>query len=813
MAISPSGQLYFSTFTQVYRSEPGGGVTLIAGAPGFPQAVGDGGPATAAQLANPSSLAFDPNGNLYITEPFNSRVRKVNTQGIITTFAGTGQAGNTGDGGPSANARLSTPVDVKSDGAANIYIADLTASVVRKVNTSGVITTVAGNGTKGNTGDGGPATQATLSGAAAIAIDPATGNLFIADRPSAAATISPATDNNSIRMVNRAGIITTIAGGFRGYNGEGVSSTMAAVGGPCALAADAQGNIYIEEADTQRIRKLSPLDAAALSSGGQAFTSQGGAGTIAITLGPNDPWQVSSLPPWVTLTSPSSGIGSGTVTFQVSANNGGALSGVIAIAGRTFTIEQQAANLSGLAYIGSMAHLAALENWTTAFTLVNKTAGSATARLSLFGDAIDATGNGPLTLPLSFPQQATSSGPLLAASLDRTLAGNASLIVNTAGSQTPPVLVGSAQLSATSSVDGFAIFHLIPGAQEAVVPMETRNASSYLLAFDNTSGVVLGVAVENIAVAAGNIGVVIRDDAGVVISAPGTSIYLVGNGHTSFVLSQQYPVTSEKRGTIEFDTPAGGRISVLGIRTTPIGNSTTLTTIPALANVGTGGGSIAHLATGNGWQTTFVLVNTGATAAQAHLKFFADDGSPLALPLSFPQSGAGTTGTSATVDRTLAAGASLIVQSMAPESDPAPTVGSAQLTTDGSVGGFVIFRFNPNGQEAVVPLESRNANAYLLAFDNTAGTATGVAINTVSAQAVNIPVIVRDDTGAQIASDTLHLAANGHLAFTLAIDKYAATANARGTVEFDAPAGAQIGALGIRIPVAHTFTTLPALVK
>ena len=145
-----------------------------------------------------------------------------------------------------------------------------------------------------------------------------------------------------------------------------------------------------------------------------------------------------------------------------------------------------------------MAHLAAEENWTTAFTLVNKSAASATARLSFFGDAIDPTGNGPLTLPLAFPQQAGSAGPLLAASFDRTLAANASLIVDTAGPQTPPVLVGSAQLAATGAVDGFAIFHQIVTAQEAVVPMETRNASSYLLAFDNTNGLVLGVAVENV---------------------------------------------------------------------------------------------------------------------------------------------------------------------------------------------------------------------------------------------------------------------------------------------------------------------------
>jgi uncharacterized protein (TIGR03437 family) len=149
-------------------------------------------------------------------------------------------------------------VDVKVDSHGNVYIADLTASVVRKVNAAtGIITTVAGKGTKGFSGDGGPATKAELSGAAAIALDPA-GNLFIADRPSAASTISPATDNHRIRMVNTSGVISTIAGPTRGYNGEGVQSQLASLGGPVALASDAQGNIYVDEPDSQRIRKLSP---------------------------------------------------------------------------------------------------------------------------------------------------------------------------------------------------------------------------------------------------------------------------------------------------------------------------------------------------------------------------------------------------------------------------------------------------------------------------------------------------------------------------------------------------------------------------
>ncbi len=552
---------------------------------------------------------------------------------------------------------------------------------------------------------------------------------------------------------------------------------------------------------------LSPANCTySLGDGGEAFPAAGGNGTIAVTAPLSCPWTASGAPAWV-IASTGSGTGNGSFIFQVLPNAGAARVANLTIGGVAFSIQQQAFALPGLSFIGSMPHMAAEENWTTTFTLVDKSASSATARLSLFGDP-----SGALTLPLVFPQS-PAAAPILASSLDQTVAANASFVITTAGPQTPPVLVGSAQLAATGAVDGFAIFHLIPGAQEAVVPLETRNASSYLLAFDNTAGVVLGVAVENVSSQPAVIPIVIRDDTGTVIGTPGATIFLAGNGHYSFVLSTLYPVTTGKRGTIEFDTPAGGQISVLGIRTTPLGTTTTLTTIPALANVGTGGGSIAHIATGNGWQTTFVLVNTGTTAAQANLSFFADSGAALSLPLGFPQSGSGTTTTAPSVNQVIAAGASLIVQSAAPLSDPAPTIGSAQLTTNGHVGGFVIFRYNPNGQEAVVPLESRNAGAYLLAFDNTSQTATGVAINSVSAQGVNIPVVVRNDAGTQIATDTISLAANGHLAFTLAVDKYPSAAGIRGTIEFDAPAGAQIGALGIRIPVAHTFTTLPALAK
>jgi Putative Ig domain len=542
-----------------------------------------------------------------------------------------------------------------------------------------------------------------------------------------------------------------------------------------------------------------------ISPGGQAFGPAGGMGSISISTGSGCVWDLTGSISWASTNGVVAGVGGGSVTYYVGNNTGPFRSNVFTIAGLPFTIEQQAASIPGLGFIGSMPHIAAEENWTTSFTLVNKGASSATARLSLFGDP-----GGTLTLPLLFPQITPEPLAELAASLDRTISSNASLIITSGGPQVPPVQVGSAQQSATGNVDGFAIFHLIPGSQEAVVPMETRNAGSYILAYDNTGGVVLGVAVANVSSQPGTVGVILRDDTGAQIGTG--SLAMQADGHTSFVLSTQYPVTAEKRGTVEFDTPPGGQISVLGIRTTPLGSSNTLTTIPALANVGTSGGSIAHIATGNGWQTTFVLVNTGNSSAQVNLNLFADiTGAPLAIPLSLPQTGTGSTASS--VSQSLAAGASLYVTSAAPASNPAPTIGSAQLTTNGNVGGFVIFRYNPNGQEAVVPLESRTANGFVIAFDNTAGTATGIAVNSVSAQAVNVPVIVRDDMGNQIATDTLNLAAKGHLAFTLVSDKYAQTANIRGTIEFDTPPGSQIGALGIRIPIAHTFTTLPALAK
>jgi hypothetical protein len=221
-------------------------------------------------------------------------------------------------------------------------------------------------------------------------------------------------------------------------------------------------------------------------------------------------------------------------------------------------------------------------------------------------------------------------------------------------------------------------------------------------------------------------------------------------------------------------------------------------------------GSMAHLASGGGWKTTVILLNNGATQAQAQVSFFDDGGNPLTLPLTFPQGATIATLSMATVNQTIPAGGELVIESQGPDS--ALTLGSAQLFTDGNIGGFIIFRYNPTGQEAAVPLQFQNAASYTLAFDNTGGLGTGVALANIASQAGNVQAIVRDDKGATLATDSIQLAGSGHLSFALA-DRYAATAQHRGTIEFQTPANGQISVLAIRAATSGAYTTIPAVAK
>lgn len=221
---------------------------------------------------------------------------------------------------------------------------------------------------------------------------------------------------------------------------------------------------------------------------------------------------------------------------------------------------------------GSMAHLAVASSWKTTIVLVNSSPTPAQARLNFF----DEDGNA-LRLPLTLVQS-PSADPVVSSTFERTLGAGASLAVECQGPDSQPVQVGSAQLLSDGSVSGFAIFGTRAGDhdQEAVVPLEARNSASYVLWFDNTAGMVVGLALANISTQAATVAVTIRDESGSVIGTD--AITLAAQGHTSFELPKRLPQTAQRRGTVEFHTAATGQISVLGLRFNP----GAFTTIPVM---------------------------------------------------------------------------------------------------------------------------------------------------------------------------------------------------------------------------------------
>ncbi|MBO0949457.1 hypothetical protein J2I46_12750 [Fibrella sp. HMF5405] len=248
VAVDNKGNLYIAERdnNRIRKVSPSGIITTVAGT-GEGGYSGDGGPATCARLNIPFGVTVDSAGNLYIADFGNCRIRKVNTSGIITTVAGTGICGYNGDGGPAAAAQLNHILDVTVDGSGNIYIADRDNHRIRKVNASGIITTVAGTGTYGYSGDGGPATAAQLNTPYSLAVD-ASGNLYISD-----------SNNHRIRKVNTSGVISTIAGtgGIDDYNGDGGPATAAHLGNTYSILVDGSGNLYIDDFDRCTIRKVS----------------------------------------------------------------------------------------------------------------------------------------------------------------------------------------------------------------------------------------------------------------------------------------------------------------------------------------------------------------------------------------------------------------------------------------------------------------------------------------------------------------------------------------------------------------------------
>ncbi len=286
VAVGPDGSLYIAEYdnNRIRRVGPSGIITTVAGT-GVAGFSGDGGPAVAARIKNPYGLAVGSDGSLFIADAGNHRIRRVAAGGKITTVAGTGIGGFSGDGGPATVAQLNSPHGLALSPDGSLFIADLANARVRRIGTDGNITTVAGISGGGFSGDGGPAVAARLLFPSDVALG-ADGTLYFVDR-----------SNQRVRRVGIDGIITTVAGtGVGGFSGDGGPAVAARIRFPDGIAVAPDGNLYIADLNNQRIRRVGPdgIINTVAGTGNGGFGGDGGPATAAqlnypdgIALGPD----------------------------------------------------------------------------------------------------------------------------------------------------------------------------------------------------------------------------------------------------------------------------------------------------------------------------------------------------------------------------------------------------------------------------------------------------------------------------------------------------------------------------------------------
>jgi len=281
-----SGEIYIADTKnhKIRKIDIFGDISTVVGT-GVVGSTGDGGAATSAQLNQPKYIIKDTSGNLYISDSSNHKIRKVDTSGNISTFAGTGSSGSTGDGGPATSAKLNTPRGLYRDSTGNLYIADKGNHKIRMVNTSGNISTIAGTGAPGDTGDGGAATSAQLDQPKGVYKD-TSGNLYIADAMS-----------HKVRKVDTSGNISTFAGtGAAGDTGDGGAATSAKLDQPFDVLKDASGNLYIADKQKHKIRMVDTSGdiLTFLSDAGAGDDGDGGLAILARTNNPGGIFKDSS---------------------------------------------------------------------------------------------------------------------------------------------------------------------------------------------------------------------------------------------------------------------------------------------------------------------------------------------------------------------------------------------------------------------------------------------------------------------------------------------------------------------------------------
>ena len=465
-----------------------------------------------------------------------------------------------------------------------------------------------------------------------------------------------------------------------------------------------------------------------------------------------------------------------------------------------------ASTTPGLRYVGSMAQLASGNYWKTTITLVNHGTAVARARLNFFNN-----NGGPLLLGITYPSLPPAD-PVLLSSVERSIAPGASFSFSTAGPDGVET-VGWAQMLTDGDISGFAVFRQkVHREQEAVVPIETYNSDSYVLWFNNSGNFITGLAVANNSTSAASIPVIVRDEAGNQIHTQ--TLELAGLGHISGALTAIIGNTGGKVGSVEFRTPPGGQISVLGLRF----NGISFTTIPVLdrslqsSNTPLSSlipaGSGAQLASGHYWETTITLVNKGNS--QPGRSWTSSITRATRWSCRYLPGHAGRAGGDAVVAGAHAGAGGVAVG----------LVDRPRRHRDGRLGaaverrrcGWLCHLPAGRGRRARSPSAhgDRYPRAWLQWFDNTGTFASGVAVVNNAATPASIVVIVRDEAGAQIHTQTVELAGLGHISG--ALSAIVSNTGVRvGSVEFRTPPGGDHGARSAF--QRRSFTTIPVMAR
>ena len=797
-----------------------GTITTFAGT-GEPGFSGDGGPAVQARLSRPGDIAVDGAGNLFIADRFNHRIRKVDSSGVITTIAGTGERGYSGDGGPAVQARLSRPSGIAVDGAGNLFIADLNNHRIRKVDSSGIITTVAG-GTQGYGGDGGPAIEARLDVTPDVAVD-AAGNLYIADF-----------NNNRVRKVDSSGTISTLAGdgthliGGRGGIGDGGPAVSARLRAPEEVAADDAGNVYISDSHDQRVRKVdSSGTITTIAGSGESGFDRGG---FRGDGGPADQARL-NLPSGLAVDAAgnlfiadtqnhrirkvdSSGVittiaGSGDTGFDRGGFGG---DGEPADQARLNVPVGLAVDAAGNLYISESSnhrirvvkskslltgdriyyfpHLAVGASWQTTITLINYSPGEVSCQTDFLSD--QAT-----PLLISFP----SLGPV--DSRTDVLPPGGSVHEETDVGLSAPLAAGWARATCSGPVKAGLLFRQhdsagIPVA-EAGVNAASAAATRFVTFAEQAPGRTgTGVAYANPSGTEAVVTFTAKDTAGQTLASEDLTVLPAGHGAQN--MASLFDLTSFS-GSLEITSTKPIVTLSLNAEAAPVFSSLPPGE-PDAAAQGPTTYYFPHLAAGASWQTTITYINDSSREVTCETEFISDHGTP--LPVSFP-------GRGMLMDRTdvLPPGGS--VHEETDVDLGAPLVpGWAKAACTGPVKASLLFRqYDSEGApvaEAGVNAAAVPAKRFVTFAEQAEGkTGTGMAYANPSDTAAHVTFTAKDTAGQTLASVVRTLLPEGHDAHVMA-GLFDFT-NFTGSLEITSTA--PIVSLSLNFEAAPVFSSLP----